>query len=401
MGYSDQFFKALGIRADGGGNLEKFAKQSGVSAKRLKYYNENNLVPTGGDLNKIIATANISELLLRLKMGRFDKDIIEAIQNNSEVIFPIIEEHAKTIEPHANSCTLAFETKLGKLYKGDCFDLLKIMDSDSVDLVFADPPFNLSKLYPSEINDNIRIEKYIYWCQEWIKECARVLKPGGAIFLWNLPKWNVALTSCLEGMLTFRHWIAVDIKYSLPIQNRLYPSHYSLLYYIKGDKPNTFHPDRLAMDVCPKCYGDIKDYGGYKDKMNPTGVNICDIWTDIAPVRHAKYKRRKGSNELSLKLLDRIIEMASDEGDLVFDPFGGSGTTYMAAELKGRRWVGCEIGPCDVIQDRFSLIKEEQKILEGYRSTINSLFPEKTRLERVKRGLWTCESVKKKKQPNE
>ncbi|CAG0911443.1 unnamed protein product, partial [Cyprideis torosa] len=131
------------------------------------------------------------------------------------------------------------------------------------------------------------------------------------------------------------------------------------------------------MEVCPKCLGDLKDYGGYKNKMNPKGVNISDIWTDIPPVRHAKYKRRKGSNELSLKLLDRIIEMASDEGDLVFDPFGGSGTTYMAAELKGRRWVGCEIGPTDVIQQRFDLIEEERKILQGYRSQINMLFPEK------------------------
>jgi site-specific DNA-methyltransferase (adenine-specific) len=73
--------------------------------------------------------------------------------------------------------------------------------------------------------------------------------------------------------------------------------------------------------------------------MSPKGVNLTDVWWDISPVRHAKYKRRNGANELSLKIMDRVIEMSTDEGDLVLDPFGGAGTTYMAAELKGRRWV--------------------------------------------------------------
>ncbi|MUT58085.1 DNA methyltransferase [Vibrio parahaemolyticus] len=84
--------------------------------------------------------------------------------------------------------SLEFETQLGKLYRGDCYELLSKMESDSVDLIFADPPFNLDKLYPSEMDDAIKTEKYIKWSQEWIKECARVLKPGGAFFLWNLPK---------------------------------------------------------------------------------------------------------------------------------------------------------------------------------------------------------------------
>ncbi|TRY31041.1 site-specific DNA-methyltransferase [Aliiglaciecola sp. M165] len=401
MGYSNQFFKALSIREEKGGNLATFAKQSGVPVKKLKYYNKNNIVPTGTDLKNIMSAANISELLLRIKMGRLDKDIIEAIQENAEAILPLIETHVPTIESPMTNCKLEFKTNLGELYRGDSYELLKSIESDSIDLIFADPPFNLAVIYPSEINDSLRTEKYIHWCQEWIKESARVLKPGGSLFLWNLPKWNAALTSYLESMLTFRHWIGVDIKYSLPIQKRLYPSHYSLLYYVKGDKPKTFHPDRLTMDVCSKCYAELKDYGGYKDKMNPTGINMTDIWTDIPPVRHRKYKRREGSNELSLKLLDRIIEMASNKGDLVFDPFGGSGTTYMAAELKGRKWIGCEIGPSDVIQERFSLINDERKILDGYRKNINSLFPEKIRVEREKRGLWTCETIRKKKKANQ
>lgn len=90
------------------------------------------------------------------------------------------------------------------------------------------------------------------------------------------------------------------------------------------------------MEICPKCFTDLKDYGGYKDKMNPDGTNLTDVWYDIPPVRHSKYKKREGANELSIKLLDRIVEMASEEGDIVFDPFGGSGTTYAVAEIKKR-----------------------------------------------------------------
>jgi site-specific DNA-methyltransferase (adenine-specific) len=347
-------------------------------------------MPTGAELECIIKQANISELLLRLKMGCINGPILEAIQNHAEDLIHHIKPELNNVN-NERSGDYVFETSLGKLYQGNCTEFLKSIESDSVDLIFADPPFNLSKLYPSEIDDNLKTEKYLNWCEQWLYECARVLKPGGSLFIWNLPKWNASLTACLNSYLTFRHWIGVDIKYSLPIKGRLYPSHYSLLYYVKGDKPNAFHPDRLSMQVCPKCYHELKDYGGYKDKMNPKGINITDIWTDIPPVRHAKYKRRTGSNELSLKLLDRIIEMSSEKGDLILDPFGGSGTTYMAAELKGRRWLGSEIGPIDVIVDRFNDIDEERLILNKYRDSINALFPGEIKKNRIKKGLWTSD----------
>jgi site-specific DNA-methyltransferase (adenine-specific) len=273
---------------------------------------------------------------------------------------------------------------------------MRDLDSDSVDMIFADPPFNLNKLYPSSINDNLKTERYLEWCETWLSECIRLLKHGGALFLWSLPRWNVEIAAFLGGRLTFVHWIAVDIKYSLPIQRRLYPSHYSLLYFVKGPQARVFHPDRLPMQVCPHCAGDLRDYGGYKAKMNPKGVNLCDVWWDIAPVRHAKYKRRNGANELPLKVLDRVIEMSTDEGDLVFDPFGGAGTTYMAAELKGRRWLGTEIGPTDDIVRRFADIELDRKILSDQREGLNALFTEPVRRVRERTGWWTCESVREK-----
>ncbi|HKI68811.1 MAG TPA: site-specific DNA-methyltransferase, partial [Verrucomicrobiae bacterium] len=198
------------------------------------------------------------------------------------------------------------ETRFGKLYEADCLSILPQISAGTVDLVFADPPFNLGKEYNSKFDDAVPERNYILWCEKWLDELVRVLRPGGGLFLFNLPKWNLPLGAFLGKRLTFRHWISVDIKYSLPIPKRLYPSHYSLLYFVKGDKPAIFHPDRLPIKTCSHCGKEANDYGGYKDKMNPAGVNLTDVWYDIPPVRHAKYKKRK-ANELSLKLLDHIV----------------------------------------------------------------------------------------------
>jgi site-specific DNA-methyltransferase (adenine-specific) len=238
-----------------------------------------------------------------------------------------------------------FTTPLGRLYQDDCLSVLGEMDDASVDLVFADPPFNLGKDYGNGLNDALVDEHYLAWCARWIKECVRVLAPGGAFYLYNLPRWNVELGHLLgvEGML-FRHWIAVDIKFSLPIPGRLYPSHYSLLYYTKG-KPRFFNRPRVPIPVCRHCGGDLKDYGGHRSKLNPEGLNLTDVWMDIPPVRHRSTKRRS-ANELSIKLLRRVLEISTEPGDLVLDPFGGSGTTYAAAEEMHRHWLGIELGDC-------------------------------------------------------
>lgn len=275
-------------------------------------------------------------------------------------------------------------TEHGQLYEGDCIEAMRRISANTVDLAFADPPFNLGKEYTSKIDDSLASHQYVDWCKEWLDQMVRVLKPGGSLFVWNLPKWNLPLGAYLGECLTFRHWIAVDIKYSLPIQKRLYPSHYSLLYFVKGEKPAIFHPDRLPVPCCRHCGGEQRDYGGYKDKMNPLGVSMTDVWTDIPPVRHAKYKKRD-ANGLSLKLMDRIISMASDPGSLVLDPFGGSGTTYVAAELTGRRWIGSEL-ECSAICDRFVALDGDREHLAEIYMNKNVLFTDADLKRRRKNG---------------
>ena len=277
------------------------------------------------------------------------------------------------------------QTTHGRLYEGDCLRLLKALPGESVDLAFADPPFNLSKSYSSKMDDNIPHPEYLDWCRAWATELVRVLKPGGSLFLYNLPKWNLPLGAFLMEHVTFRHWITVDMKYSLPIPKRLYPSNYSLLYFIKGTTPAIFHPDRLPIECCRHCGGEQRDYGGYKDKMNPKGVSLTDVWTDIPPVRHLKYKRR-AANELALKLMDRIVSLASDPGSVVLDPFGGSGTTYAAAELLGRQWVGMELD-CDPIIARFENLELDRDHLNKIHQGKNRLFTHQALKLRAQNGF--------------
>jgi site-specific DNA-methyltransferase (adenine-specific) len=247
-------------------------------------------------------------------------------------------------------------TEQGILLQGDCLEILKYIKSESVNTVFADPPFNLGKNYGEKVNDKLNDSDYLDWMYSWISECERVLSPGGSLFIYNLPKWNVLLGPyLLEIGLTFRHWIAVDIKMSMPINGRLYPSHYSLLYYSKGDRPKTFRKIRTPIATCRHCGGEIKDYGGHRSAMNPKGVNLTDVWNDIPPVRHWKFKSKKRqANQLSTKLLSRVVEISTLPGDVVLDPFGGSGTTFAVCESKQRHWIGIELENCDVIVERLT-----------------------------------------------
>ncbi len=277
-------------------------------------------------------------------------------------------------------------TELGRLLTGDCLELMGELEAESIDTFFADPPFNLSKDYGPHVDDNLPEGEYLAWCFRWIDEAVRVLKPGGSFFLYNLPKWNVLLASYVSRRLNFRNWITIELTFSLPIQGRLYPSNYSLLYFVKGKKPNTFNPPRVPMQVCRHCGGEIKDYGGYKGKMNPKGISLSDVWTDIPPVRHQKYKTRE-ANALSLKLMDRILDISTVESDVVLDPFGGSGTTYVAAELKGRRWIGMEISTTSAIVDRFAHLELDRAHLIEIEKRKNTLFTPEALSLRKKSGL--------------
>lgn len=248
----------------------------------------------------------------------------------------------------------AFCTDLGAVYNTDCFDLFAALKDDCVDCVFADPPFNLGKDYGNGSDrDDLRTDEYLSWCSRWIAECVRVVRPGGAVFVYNLPQWAYHLAGDLERRgMQFRHWIAVSMKGTFPRGRKLYPAHYALLYFTKG-VPKTFNRVRLPIPQCRHCGKDIKDYGGHRKFLNPLGLNLTDFWDDTAPARHQKFKARWHVNELKPLIPGRCIEMSTNEGDIVVDPFAGGGSSFESAQVLNRRWIGTEIVDCDLIRDRF------------------------------------------------
>jgi site-specific DNA-methyltransferase (adenine-specific) len=243
-------------------------------------------------------------------------------------------------------------TTHGVLFNADCLTLLPLIKSESVHAIFADPPFNLGKDYKNGFDDSWEGGDYFEWSFRWIDECCRVLAQGGAFFLYALPRLAFRFAAQLDGKLEFRHWIALSMKGTFPRGDRLYPAHYALLYFTKGE-PRTFTKLRVPISVCRECGAEIKDYGGYRSRLHPDGISLSDFWDDTSPNRHKKSKSRPGVNELKPVIPSRAIELSTKAGDIVLDPFGGGGSTYQEAQRLGRFWIGSELGDCSPIAERF------------------------------------------------
>jgi site-specific DNA-methyltransferase (adenine-specific) len=245
-----------------------------------------------------------------------------------------------------------FTTSLGLLFGTDCLDILGHMRSETFDCVFADPPFNIGKDYKNGYDDRRNAEEYMKWCECWIFECCRILAPGGAFFAYARPDLGIKFGNIMGRRLDFRHWIAMSMKGTYPRGHKLCPAHYGLLYFTKG-KPKTFNTIRTPVETCRHCGKDIKDYGGQRKNLHPEGINLSDFWQDTSPNRHRKHKVRPGVNELKIMIPERAILMSTKPGDLVYDPFGGGGSTYHAAEQLGRNWIGTEMFDGKHIRQRF------------------------------------------------
>jgi site-specific DNA-methyltransferase (adenine-specific) len=229
---------------------------------------------------------------------------------------------------------------LNKVVVGDCLDVLSNIEDNSVDVCFADPPFNLDKRY-NGYDDRKSVDDYLAWCRQWMKELVRVTKPTGSIFVHNIPKWLTYFAGILNDIAYFRHWIAWDAM-SAPLGKTLLPAHYGILMYTKQPDGFKFYEVRAPHKTCRVCGAYLKDYGGKKDQMHAFGGLVSDVWTDIHRIRHA-VRRDEHPCQLPPHLLERIVLMSTDVGDVVLDPFLGTGTTAIAAKALQRNFVGIEL----------------------------------------------------------
>ncbi|MEK6690349.1 MAG: site-specific DNA-methyltransferase [Nitrospirota bacterium] len=255
-----------------------------------------------------------------------------------------------------------FDSLINKVAIGNCLEIMRKIPDGSVDVTFADPPFNLKKKYNSYY-DKHEVEKYLSWCKEWLYEMVRITKPTGTIFVHNIPKWLIYFGSYLNEVAIFRHWIAWDAMGS-PLGKTLLPNHYGVLYYVKSDKDYKFHDIRMLHKRCRACGYILKDYGGKKDQMHKFGPIIPDVWTDIHRIRHKK-RRDEHPCQLPVHLLERLLIMSTDEGDIVLDPFIGTGTTAIAAKRLGRKFIGIDIDPKYVEITNRKLAETESTMING------------------------------------
>lgn len=234
-----------------------------------------------------------------------------------------------------------YRHRQGEIVCDDALHVLSSLRENCADIVFLDPPFNLGKRYGKNgsHHDMKKESEYLKYMEKVIARSAVVLKPGGALYLYHIPKWAIRLSPFVEQHLEFRHWIAISMKNGFVRGNHLYPAHYALMYYTKG-KPATFNRPKVPKPICAKCKRDLRDYGGYK-KYVEGGINLSDVWDDVSPVRHQNAKSRS-ANELPFIIPERVATLSGVKGGLIVDPFAGSGTTILAARLAHMRYVASD-----------------------------------------------------------
>ena len=253
--------------------------------------------------------------------------------------------------------------KDGLIFSQDVHEFMLNVRDNSADLVFLDPPFNLGKRYGRRprSGDKLDDEEYLELLATTVQESARVLRPGGALYVYHVPAWAIRIGGMLEGVLDFCHWIAVSMKGSYPFGGRLYPAHYALLHYSKGE-PRVLRRPKIPLATCRHCEGLVKDYGGYLEYVSD-GVNLSDVWDDLSPVRHRRKKNRLG-NELPLELLRRVVKISGEWGGLLVDPFAGAGTSLVAARETGMEFLASdrEEECCDAIVERLNGVGSVERV---------------------------------------
>ena len=237
----------------------------------------------------------------------------------------------------------------------DCLSALSNLDSGIVDLAFADPPFNIG--YEYDVYEDEREEdEYLQWCSRWLEQLVRVLKDDGTFWLAIGDEYAAELKVMMQQHhgLTCRSWVIWYYTFGVNCTNKFSRSHAHLFHMVKNPKQFTFDTDDIRVPSARQLvYGD--------KRANPKGRLPDDTWilrpqdaptsftaeedTWYFPRVAGTFKERTGFHgcQMPEQLLGRIIRACSRPGELVLDPFAGSGTTLAAAKKLERSYLGYEI----------------------------------------------------------
>jgi len=269
-----------------------------------------------------------------------------------------------------------------KIIKGDCGQFLKGKLSDKFDLTFVDPPFNQDKYYAIH-DDNMQPSDYWNWMK---RVCALIFKhtsQGGAIYFMQRERNTQFVLKTLQSSgWTFQNLIIWKKKTSAVPGQKRFGKHYQIIAFAtKGKTPRVFNRLRInpPLLVTEKYH-------------RPNGRYLTDVWDDIRELTSGYFAgnepfrfengKRFHKQQSPVKLLLRIILSSTKVGDMVFDPFVGTGTTLVVAKQLQRNSLGIEIDPANValIRDRISHEKDSDNI-QGYRGdyiytkNLDDIFP--------------------------
>ena len=264
-----------------------------------------------------------------------------------------------------------FQTEFGKLYKYDAIEFLKTLENESVDLIFADPPYNIRK---AEWDTFSSQKEYVEWSMEWIKEAHRVLKRNGSLYICGFSEILADLKWSASSLFKGCKWLIWFYRNKGNLGNDWGRSHESILHFRKS-KDFIFNIDDVRIPYnehtlkCPKrTQAETSHFsnGGkkqYEWTPNPLGAKPKDVF-EIPTISNGSWEKTIHKTQKPIELLRKIILSSSNEDSLILDPFGGSGTTYAVAEAYGRNWIGTELNDeyCSVIEKRLNDLDHIRRI---------------------------------------
>lgn len=244
-----------------------------------------------------------------------------------------------------------------RLYQGDCVEGLGRMEAESVDLAFADPPFNIGYDY-DVYHDRQGAEQYVAWTRIWGRAVQRVLKPTGTFWLAIGDEYAAELKLVFQKELGFtcRSWVVWYYTFGVNCTKKFSRSHTHLFHFVKDPKHFTFNSLAIRVPSARQLvYADARADSRGRLPDDTWILRPQDLPDGFQPDEDTWYfsrvcgtfKERAGWHgcQMPEQLLGRIIRACSNPGDLVLDPFAGSGTTLVVAKKLGRRWVGFELSP--------------------------------------------------------
>jgi len=226
---------------------------------------------------------------------------------------------------------------------GDALYLFKEIESESVDLIIADPPYNLRKDYGNN-HDFKEFEEYIEFCRRWLCEAKRTLKSTGTIYVFMGVRFISYLFDILDRELElfFNSWITWHYTQGMGRKVGFSPRHDDILMFTKSTN-FIFNLDAVRV---PQKF--------YRERNNMRGANPGDVW-EFSHVHYCNENRQAHPTQKPEGLIERMILASSNVGDFILDPFSGSGTTLRVSQQLDRKCVGFEINPEYVNSTRIRL----------------------------------------------